>query len=210
MFSHVLWPNFIHVDCTLRIPSLTRSPVRVAYSSAFLFHCRILILGSGDVNVGSSIQEVCHIPSCSCSQEGLPCLIAVSVFSGSYISTRFIFAKQRLQCVRLICKFPIFNGQSGFSEILIHVVFNFLESFIKWFAECSHCNQEGPFPTKKTCPVSMIWRHLQLTLRIDQTCCCCCRLWCRLLCRRHSTAAQVNWISSARFLSFRPQTFRRV
>ena len=50
---------------------------------------------------------------------------------------------------------------SGFSEILIHVVFNFLESFTKWFVDCSHCNQEGPFPTKKTCLVSMIWSHLQ-------------------------------------------------
>ena len=31
----------------------------------------------------------------SCSQRGLPCLIAVSVLSGSHISTRFIFAKKR-------------------------------------------------------------------------------------------------------------------
>ena len=50
----------------------------------------------------------------------------------------------------------------------------FLESFIGWFADCSHCNQEGPFPTKKTCLVSMIWSHLQQTLRVYQTCCWCC------------------------------------
>ena len=31
------------------------------------------------------------------------------------------------------------------------IVFNFIESFIKWFADCSHCSQEIPFPTKKTC-----------------------------------------------------------
>ena len=99
-----------------------------------------------------------------------------------------------------------------FSEILIHVVFNFLESFTKWFADCSHCNPERPFPTKKTCLVSMIWSHLQQTLRVDQTCFWCCRLWCRLLCRRHSTTAscsswqlQINWVSTSRFLSFRPK-----
>ena len=51
---------------------------------------------------------------------------------------------------------------------MIHVVFNFLESVIKWFDDCSHCNQEGPFPTKKTCLVSMIWCHLQQTLHVDQ------------------------------------------
>ena len=112
------------------------------------------------------------------------------------------------------CKFQIFNGQSGFSEIQIHVVFHFVESFIKWFADCSHCNQEGPFPTKKTCLVSMIWRHLQQTLRVDQPCYWCCRLWCRLFCRRHSIAAgccswqlQVGWISSAKILSFHPRHF---
>ena len=66
-------------------------------------------------------------------------------------------------------------------RILIHVVFNFLESFIKWFADCSHCNQEEPFPTKETCLVSMIWSHLQQTLRVDQTCYWCSRLWRRLL-----------------------------
>ena len=68
-----------------------------------------------------------------------------------------------------------------FSEILIHVVFDFLESFIKWSAGCSHCNQEGPFPAKKTCLVFMKRSHLQQTLRVDQTCYWCCRMWCRLL-----------------------------
>ena len=67
----------------------------------------------------------------------------------------------------------------------------FLQSFMKWFVDCSHCNQ-GPFPTKKTCLVSMIWSHLKQTLRVDQTCCWCFRLWCRLLCRRHSTAASCS------------------
>ena len=37
-------------------------------------------------------------------------------------------------------------------------------------------NQEGPFPTKKTCLVHMVWSHLQQTLRVDQTCYWCCRL----------------------------------
>ena len=31
--------------------------------------------------------------------------------------------------------------------------------------------KEGPFPTKKTCFISMIWSHLQHTLRVHQTCC---------------------------------------
>ena len=35
------------------------------------------------------------------------------------------------------------------------MIFKFRESFIKWFADCSHCNQKGPFPTKKTCLASM-------------------------------------------------------
>ena len=43
----------------------------------------------------SKIEKVCRIPRCSCSQEGLPCLIRVSVLSGSHTSTRFIFEKQR-------------------------------------------------------------------------------------------------------------------
>ena len=56
--------------------------------------------------------------------------------------------------------------------------------------------------------VSVIWSHLQQTLRVDQTCYWCCRLWCRLLstiasCSSHQL--QVNWISSARILSFRPR-----
>ena len=59
----------------------------------------------------------------------------------------------------------------------------------------SHCNQEGPFPTKKTCLVCTMWSHLQQTLRVDQTCHWCCRLWCRLLCRRRSTAA--SWSSAS-------------
>ena len=64
---------------------------------------------------------------------------------------------------------------------MIHVVFNCLQSFIKWFADCSHCNQGGLFSTKKTCLISMMWRYLQQTLRVDQTCSWCSRLWCRLL-----------------------------
>ena len=51
-----------------------------------------------------------------------------------------------------------------FSKILIHVVFNFPESFIEWFADCLHCNQEGPFRTKKTCLDSMIWRVLSIVV----------------------------------------------
>ena len=105
-------------------------------------------------------------------------------------------------------KVQISSGQSGFSEILIYVVFNFLESFINWFADCLHCDQEGPFPTKKTCLVSMIWRHSQQTLRVDQTCYWCCRLWCQLLSTTASCSSwqlQVYWISTARFLSFRPR-----
>ena len=57
----------------------------------------------------------------------------------------------------------------------------------------------------------MIWRHLQQILRVDQTCYWCCRLWCRLLCRRHPTAAncswqlQIYWIISAKIISFRPR-----
>ena len=112
-----------------------------------------------------------------------------------------------------IWKLQVFKGHLGFSDILIHVVFNFLESFIKWFADFPHCNQEGPFPTKKTCLVSMIWSHLQQTLRVDQTCYWCCRLWCRLLSTTASCSSwqlQVNWISTARFLSFRPKQFRRL
>ena len=91
---------------------------------------------------------------------------------------------------------------------VIEFDFIFLESFIKWFADCSHCNQEGPFPTKKTCLVSMIWSHLQQTVRVDQTCYWCCRWRCRLLSTTASCSSrqlQVNWISSARILSFRPR-----
>ena len=97
---------------------------------------------------------------------------------------------------------------SGLSEILIHVVFNFLESFIKWFADCSHCNQQGPDPTKKTCLVSTMRSRLQQTLRVDQTCHWCCGLWCRLLsttasCLLLATAGQLD--QSSKFLSFRPR-----
>ena len=53
MLSHVLRRDLVHVNC-FRIPSLTRSPVRVAYPSAFLFHCRRLMRGSGDVNICSN------------------------------------------------------------------------------------------------------------------------------------------------------------
>ena len=88
---------------------------------------------------------------------------------------------------------------------------HFLECFMMWFADCSHCNQATPFPTKKTRLVSMIRSHLQQTFRLDQSCYWCCRLWCRLLCRRHSTASscsswqlQINWIST-RVLSFHPR-----
>ena len=70
------------------------------------------------------------------------------------------------------------------------------------------CNQEGPLATKKTCLVSMIWSQLQQTLRVDHTCYRCCRLWCRLLSTTASCSSwklQVNWISTARFPSFRPR-----
>ena len=56
--------------------------------------------------------------------------------------------------------------------------------------------------------VSLVWRHLQQTLRVDQTCYWCCRLWCRLLSTIASCSSrqlQVNWSSSARILSFRPR-----
>ena len=102
-----------------------------------------------------------HSELFSCSQEGLPCLIAVSVLGGSHISARFIFAKATFALCTLDLKAPDLRWTLGFSEILFHVVFNFLDSFIKWFADCSHCNQEGPFPTKITCLVSMMWSHLQ-------------------------------------------------
>ena len=49
-------------------------------------------------------------------------------------------------------KVPDFHGQWGFSEILIHVVFNFLESFMKWFADCSHCNQERTLSNQENLP----------------------------------------------------------
>ena len=68
--------------------------------------------------------------------------------------------KATLTVLRLIWKLQIFIGLSGLSEILVHVVFNFLESFIKWSAHCSHCTQEGPVPTKKPCLVFMIWESL--------------------------------------------------
>ena len=96
MLSHVLWCNFTHVNC----PSDT-----ITY--AFTGSCRVLFsifvpLSNIDSWIWwrecwfqQLIQEVCCIPSCWCSHEGLPCLMAVSVFSGSHISTRFIFAKQR-------------------------------------------------------------------------------------------------------------------
>ena len=96
-------------------------------------------------------------------------------------------------------KLQLFIEQSVFSEMLIHVVFKFLESFIKWFADCSHCNKEGPFPTKKTCLVSMIWSHLQQTLRVDQTCYWCCRLWCRLL---STTASCSSWPTAGQLDQF--------
>ena len=55
---------------------------------------------------------------------------------------------------------------------------------------------------------SLIWSHLQQTLRVNQTCCWYCRLLCRLLSTIASCSSrqlQVNWISSARILSFRPR-----
>ena len=63
--------------------------------SAFLFHCRRLMHGSGDVNVGCSDSKgLSHseLPS----HEGLPCLKAASVLCGSHTSTRFIFCKATL------------------------------------------------------------------------------------------------------------------
>ena len=72
----------------------------------------------------------------------------------------------------------------------LHWAIRIFGTFIKWFADCSHCNQARPFPTKKTCLVSMIWSHLQQTLRVDQTCYWCCRLWCRLL---STTASCSSW-----------------
>ena len=53
MLSHVLWCNFIHVNCPSDIITYAfTGSCRVLLS--ILFHCRILTLGSGDVNVGSS------------------------------------------------------------------------------------------------------------------------------------------------------------
>ena len=55
---------------------------------------------------------------------------------------------------------------------------------------------------------SLIWSHLQQTLRVNQTCYWYCRLWCRLLstiASCFSRLLQVNWISSAKILSFRPR-----
>ena len=124
----------------------------------------------------------------------------------SHKHTLHLFKATITMCARDL-KVPISSGQSGFLEILIHVDFNVLEFFMKWFADCSHCNQEGPFPTKKTCLISVIWRHLQQTLRVDQTCYWCCRLRCRLLSTTASCSSwqlQVTWISTGRFLSFLP------
>ena len=50
---------------------------------------------------------------------------------------------------------------------------------------------------------SLIWSHLQQTLRVYQTCYRYCRLWCRLLstiANCSSRQLQVNWTSSARIL----------
>ena len=63
--------------------------------------------------------------------------------------------KATLKMFRPGLEAPDIIGQTRFSEILIRVVFNCLESFMKWFADCSHCNQERPLPTKKTCLVSI-------------------------------------------------------
>ena len=65
-------------------------------------------------------------------------------------------------------EFQISIGQAGFSEILIYVASIFLDLFINWFADCSHCNQEGPFPPRETCLISVIWCHLQQTLRVEK------------------------------------------
>ena len=49
---------------------------------------------------------------------------------------------------------------------------------------------------------------MQQTLRVNQTSYWCCRLWCRLLSTTASCSSwqlQVNWISTARFLSVRPK-----
>ena len=155
MLTHVLWCNVIRVNC----PSNTTTH---AFTGSWRVLLSIFVPMSKidswvwwrECSFQKLIQEVCRIPNCSCSQEGLPWLTDVSVFSGSHINARFTFAKQRSQCVRLIRKIQVFNGQSGFSEILIHVVVNFLESFRKWFADCSHCTQERPLPIKKNCLVS--------------------------------------------------------
>ena len=61
--------------------------------------------------------------------------------------------------------------------------------------------------------VSLIWSHLQQTLRVDQRCYWYCRLWCRLLSTVASCSSrqlQVNWISSARILSFHPRPIRYI
>ena len=50
----------------------------------------------------------------------------------------------------------------GFWQILIHVVFNCLDTSVKLFADRTHCNQEESFPLEKTCcVVSMICSNLQ-------------------------------------------------
>ena len=56
--------------------------------------------------------------------------------------------------------------------------------------------------------VSLLWSHLQQSHRVNQTCHWYCRLWCRLLSTVASCSSrqlQVNWISSAKILSFRPR-----
>ena len=73
----------------------------------------------------------------------------------------------------------------------------------------------GMFGNPDSCRLqfsSVLPNHLQQTLRVDQPCHWCRRLWCRLLCRRHSTAAscsswqlQINWFGTCRFPSFHPR-----
>ena len=72
VLSHVLWCDFVHVDC------LSNSFIDAFTSSCRVFPCIFVPLSKVDARVWwrevwfqKLIQEVCRVPSCSCSQESL-------------------------------------------------------------------------------------------------------------------------------------------
>ena len=133
MLSHVLWCDFVRANC------LSNS-----FTHAFTSSCR-MILSRG---LSRSEPFVHRKVLAMLDHRFRPPLI-------SHKHTVHLCRVTLTMC-RPDLQAPDLHWTTGIFGNPDSCYLQFLEAFVEWFTDCTHCNQERPFPAQETCLVPMV------------------------------------------------------